>query len=443
MSEAAVRARPSETSPRGHRPADPLPPASSQSRTRGRKNLQLYLTGQTVGAVGNSISQIATPVLAVVQLDATTAQVALLALLGQLPQALLALHAGAWADRRSKRRQMIIGDVVSALVLITVPLAAVLGALTLTQLMAVAIVQGAASALYDAAATSYLPALVDRSLIQQNTSRVGALLAVATTVGSNLGAALTGALGPARAVSADVLSHLISAWCTARIKAPDAPPPPSPGGRLLSEIGEGLRYVYVNSTLRTLTLMNSALVFGLAVISTLWVLYLVRTLAMSTTAVGVLMGVGALGAAAGALLAPRLSVRHGPGPTMLVALALTPLTQIPLLLAAPGRMWQIAIGAALFLQMVCTNAVGATQRSIRQYVTAADKQARMQAVNTCMTTGSRPLASFLAGALGTWIGVRNPLAVGTCLLVVPFVVLYCSPLRTLRQMPGPSPFPDT
>lgn len=87
--------------------------------------------------------RLALPVLAVLHLDATTAQVAWLAFLGQLPPALLALHAGALADRRSKRQQMITGDLVSAAVLATVPVSAALGTLTLTQLMIVAVVQGA------------------------------------------------------------------------------------------------------------------------------------------------------------------------------------------------------------------------------------------------------------------------------------------------------------
>ncbi|MFE0436863.1 hypothetical protein ACFW2K_18110 [Streptomyces nigra] len=149
------------------------------------------------------------------------------------------------------------------------------------------------------------------------------------------------------------------------------------------------------------------------------------------------LGLGALGAAAGALAAPALARRYGSGPMMLVALALTPLTQIPLLLASPARAWQIGIGAALFLQLACAAAAGTTQRSIRQVVTADDMQARMQAVSTWLTSGARPVAALVAGGLGTRIGVRPTLIVGTCLLLVPSVVLYRSPLRGgLRQMPG-------
>ncbi|MDX3498384.1 MFS transporter [Streptomyces turgidiscabies] len=164
-----------------------------------------------------------------------------------------------------------------------------------------------------------------------------------------------------------------------------------------------------------------------------------RTLAMSTTAFGVVLGLGALGAAAGALLAPALARRIGPGPMMLAALAITPVTQIPLLLASPGLGWQIVIGAALFVQLACAGAAGTTQRSIRQIITNSRMQARMQAVSTWLTSGARPVGALLAGALGTWAGVRAALVVGAFLLTVPLLVLALSPLRGLRQMPGAPP----
>ncbi|MFE7352433.1 MFS transporter [Streptomyces sp. NPDC057543] len=414
---------------------DPSSPGARPSLWRQR-DFRRYLTGQAASVTGSSISSMVIPVLAVLELDATTAEVAWLTCLGQLPPALLALHAGALADRHSKRKQMITGDLVSAAALASVPVVAALDRLSLPQLMVVAAVQGAAGMLHDAAAISLLPGLVDRSLLQRSNSRIGGLFAVAATAGSNLGAALTALLGPARALLGDVLSYLVSAWCTARIQAPESPRPAAEGRRLHTEIGAGLRYVNGDHRLRTLTLVNATTSFALALLNTLWALYLLRSLTLDPTAFGVVLGLGALGAAAGALAAPSLAARYGPGPMMLTALAITPLTQVPLLLSSPGLVWQFAIGAALFLQLACAGADGTTQRTIRQIVTSDGMQARKQAVRTWLTSGARPVAALLAGGLGTWIGVRPTLIVGTCLLVVPLVVLYRSPLRSLLDMPG-------
>ncbi|MFF1712224.1 MFS transporter [Streptomyces sp. NPDC058268] len=399
------------------------------------RSFRLYLVGEATSVAGSSVSSVALPVLAVVDLHASTSQVGLLALLGQLPNLLVALHAGALADRYRKRRLMIAGDVVCCLSLVTVPIAAYFNVLSLGWLMAVAVIQSTASVVHDAASISYLPHLVDRSLLQRGNSRIGALFSVSATAGANLGAMLTGALGAARAVTADTFSYVISAWCIWRIRTPEPAPQPQTGS-LSADIPEGIRYVFGDTTLRTLTLTNSTTSFALAIMNTLWALYLLRDLAFSALALGVVMGGAALGSCVGALLAPRWSKRVGPGPMMLVALALTPLMQLPLLMAGPGRPWQVIIAIALSVQLCCAGAAGTTQRTIRQMVAKGRLQGRMQAVSSWLTGGSRPLAAALATGLGTWLGVRATLGVGALLLIVPFLVLWFSPLRTLSTVPS-------
>ncbi|GAA0273011.1 MFS transporter [Streptomyces polychromogenes] len=421
--------------------------ASTSPSLWRHRDFRRYLAGQSAGVAGSAITSTALPVLAVLRLDATAGQVAWLAFLGQLPPALLALHAGALADRYPERRQMVAGDLVSAAALASVSLAGALGSLTLAHLMVVAVVRGTAGVLHDAAAISLLPRLVDRSLIQRGNSRTGTLFAVAATAGNNLGAALTALLGPARALLGDVASYLFSAWCTARIRMREDGPARARKTGMRAEIAEGLRYVRADHRLSVLTAVNAATSLALALLNTLWALYLLRELEMGPTVFGAVLGVGALGAAVGAWVAPALVRRYGPGPMMLGALALPPLTQVPLLLASPGPAWQAVIGAALFLQLACAGAAGTTQRSIRQLVTESGMQARMQAVSLCLTSGARPLGTLLAGGLATWAGVRPALTVGACLLVVPFLVLARSPLRRLRHMPGdgghPAPAPAT
>lgn len=260
--------------PRPDSEAPPAPAPSSAPPSLWRhRSFRLYLVGEAASVAGSSVSSVALPVLAVVELHASTTQVGLLALLGQLPNLLFALHAGALADRYRKRPLMISGDVVCFLALVTVPVAAYFGTLSLGQLMAVAAIQATAAVVHDAAAISYLPGLVDRSLLQRGNSRIGALFSVSATAGANLGAMLTGALGAARAVTADTVSYVISAWCIWRIRTPEPAPRPQPGS-LSADIPEGLRYVFHDATLRTLTLTNSTMSFGLAVMNTYWSLHL-------------------------------------------------------------------------------------------------------------------------------------------------------------------------
>ncbi|MEU8625060.1 hypothetical protein [Streptomyces sp. NPDC048669] len=73
----------------------PLESSAVSASLWRHRDFRRYLTGQTSSVAGSSISSMALRVLAVLQRNATTGQVALVAFVGQLPPALLALHAGA------------------------------------------------------------------------------------------------------------------------------------------------------------------------------------------------------------------------------------------------------------------------------------------------------------------------------------------------------------
>jgi MFS family permease len=110
-----------------------------------------YWTGQTVSGLGDQISALAIPLIAVIAVHADAAQMGYLAAATWLPNLLFALHAGAWADRSSHRRRvMIAADLGRAALIATIPLACAFNALTLLQLYAVAFTSGTLAVLLDA-----------------------------------------------------------------------------------------------------------------------------------------------------------------------------------------------------------------------------------------------------------------------------------------------------
>lgn len=92
--------------------------------------------GETTSAVGTNVSRVALPLLAVVVLGASTFQVALLTAAGWAPWLLLGLPAGAWVDRLTRCRPLLLAcNVLSAALLLSVPVRAWMGELTLTYLL--------------------------------------------------------------------------------------------------------------------------------------------------------------------------------------------------------------------------------------------------------------------------------------------------------------------
>ncbi|GHF70692.1 MFS transporter [Streptomyces mashuensis] len=396
-----------------------------------------YWSACAVDLVGSGVTSVALPLIAVVSLHASVWEVSLLTFAERLPPLLVALPAGALADRHRKRPVMVGAVLVTAAAYAAIPAADAAGHLSLEVLFVVALVSSTASLFGSTARISYLPSLLPGERLLEANAKVGAVASLADSAGAQLGGAVVAVLGAARAVYLDVASYLACAFLLGSIRTPEpAPDRASGSSSLFGEMKQGLVYVVRHPTIRPLLLTGTAYTAVFAVLTTLWSVYLIRDLRYSPTALGTLLSVAALGGVAGALAVRRLVDRYGPARVMLTALAITPLTEVPLLLAAPGRAGQVFIATGLFVQLACATAQGSTQRSIRQAVCEPGMQGRMLATGQWITYGTRPLAALLAGAAGTWLGLWNTLALGTAALALPYLVLLASSIRSLHHVPA-------
>ena len=98
------------------------------------RDFRLLLVGQTTSQLGAQVSGVALPLLAVVSLHASALEVGLLGAASTLAFAVIGLPAGAWVDRVRRRPLLVASDLVRAVLLLSIPVAAVLGMLTMAQL---------------------------------------------------------------------------------------------------------------------------------------------------------------------------------------------------------------------------------------------------------------------------------------------------------------------
>ncbi|MFJ3841721.1 hypothetical protein ACIPY6_40295 [Streptomyces sp. NPDC090054] len=208
---------------------------------------------------------------------------------------------------------------------------------------------------------------------------------------------------------------------------------------MVREIREGLVYVARAPLLRTLVLCLAGTGFATGMISTYWAYHLLTELGTGTTGLGVLMGASGVGCLAGALAAPHLVRRFGPGPVLVAGFAAYPLMGVPLLIAGPGPVWLAALTVAGALQLAASACASTTHRSLRQQICPPGLQASAQQTSTWLVSGSRPFAALAAGALASAVGVHAVLLAGTLLLLAPAVALWASPVRRLAAMPVADP----
>jgi hypothetical protein len=136
--------------------------APARARLLRHRDVRLLLAGQAVSELGSQVGAIALPLVAVLGLGASPLQIGMLTAAGTISFAVLALPAGVWVDRLPRRPLLVGADLARGAALVTVPVAAAAGRLTLAQLAVVALAVGPARVLFDVAHPSYLPTLVDR-----------------------------------------------------------------------------------------------------------------------------------------------------------------------------------------------------------------------------------------------------------------------------------------
>jgi MFS family permease len=101
-------------------------PTVRRSLARDPDFLKVW-SAETVSQVGTQVSVLAVPLVAIIILGATAFEVALLGTIEFLPFILFTLPAGVWVDRLRRRPILIIGDLVRAVSLASIPIAYQLG----------------------------------------------------------------------------------------------------------------------------------------------------------------------------------------------------------------------------------------------------------------------------------------------------------------------------
>ncbi|MFJ3182494.1 MFS transporter [Streptomyces sp. NPDC086796] len=406
---------------------------------RGHRNFQTYRLGEATALAGSSVSAVALPVIAAMELDATPGQVSALASAVMAPGFLLALPAGVAGDRCSKKRLMVGTDLTSAAVVAVVPACWAAGALSMPVLYCVALLLGALTVLHQAAAIAIVPELVEPHLVPDANAQVMAAFAVAGSAGTYGGTAAVSLLGAARCLLLDSASYLISAWCASRISTVRTvrhPAGPRPG--VITSIREGIAHVLRDPLQRPLVLTMAYHAFAEAIVTTYFAYYLLTELHYGSAGLGLVLGAVGVGSLGGALVARRLADRIGPGAVLLVGFAAYPMCGIPLLLARSGPGWLTTLVSASVVQAVAVTAAASTQRSIRQQLCPPHLQSRVQQTSVWLVAGARLLATLTAGAVAAVLGVWAALLTGMVLLLGPVALLWISPVRHLKLMPVPA-----
>lgn len=392
-----------------------------------------FFAGQSVSLVGDQVSGIALPLVGVLVLHAGAAEMGYLTTAGLLPNLLLALHAGAWVDKRGRRRQtMLAADVGRAILLASVPIAYAFDALTMAQLYAVSLLVGALSVFFYVSYSTLFTSLVPRERYVEANSLLNGSRALSFVGGPSLGGLIVQALSAPAALVVDAFSFVASAFALSRISPVEPPTEQAERGHLKA----GWRFIRRTPMVWFSLLATSTLNFFNFVFFALFILYATRSLHVEAGLLGVVLGAGAVGGVIGSIVAGRVGRRIGIGRAYALGCLIFPasLLLVPL---AGGPRWVVlgCLFLAEFGSGVGVMLLDISSGSITQSLVPDRLRARVSGAYMVVNYGVRPIGAFLGGVLGAEIGLRPTLWIATIGGLAAVLWLLPSPIVRLHDLP--------
>lgn len=392
-----------------------------------------FLLARAISWAGSAITLIALPLL-LFQRTGSVGLTAALTALEALPYLAFGLIAGALADRWSRRRIMVVASIANATVLATVPITDAMHLLGPTHLLIVAFTSAGLAVFFDAASFAALPALIGKDRLPAATSISVSTSTVIGMAGPPAGGTLAATLGAANVLAVDAISFLLAAAVIAGL--PIGRPAPAPHRRrFAADIAEGLRYIWRQPLIRSLTLlgignsMTAGAVLGLLVATAVHHLGLPDTDAR----IGLLYGACGLGTLIAGIALPRLTRIAPIGWITLGGLA----ANWALLLG-----WTFTTAIPLALLILCawqaTNSLVTINGILaRQQLSPDHLQGRVNATARMIAWGGQPLGAATAGTLAEHWSIQTALLITGSAVACAALLGLLTPLRLARGVADP------
>jgi predicted MFS family arabinose efflux permease len=264
-------------------------------------------------------------------------------------------------------------------------------------------------------------------------------VSTAQVAGPSIAGALISALTAPYAIVLDAVSFVVSTLFMIPIRRVEKLPERAAGApkpKMLPELKEGLAFVVRHPYLRPIAACTGSSNFFGMISFTIALLYLVRTLHMSSLQVGFVFAVFGVGSIAGALVANPVQLLIGVGRAIVVPALLFPIVTLSYPLAPKSfPMPALLVGALIggYSQV----AYNITQVSLRQAITPERLQGRMNASMRWIVWGTLPLGQLAGGAIATAWGLTAALWVGAIGSMFTFLPVLLSPVRKIQEMPEP------
>lgn len=312
-----------------------------------------------------------------------------------VPHLLFGLIIGAWTDRLDRRRLMIVVDLLSALTVSSVPLAAALGLLSVPWIISTTFVLATLGIFFQAAEFAVIPSLLPASELVTANGRVQASFAAATVLGPLAGGALLVFMPIEWLLFGDALSFVASAAALGLIGRSFNAAVARRRTSIREDIVAGLRYVLRHPVLRNISLMMAMVNVASTAVFAQLVLFAKRELRATDSEVGLLFAAAGVGVVVCGLLAGPLRSRLSFGNVALGALMLSGLLTVAFSFVTSYWLgvlvWSMAAGLGILFNI--------NTGSLRQAIVPNEMLGRVMSIAMVLAWSANPIGAIGGGFL--------------------------------------------
>ena len=385
-----------------------------------------FWTGETVSAFGTSITQFAMPLI-VFKLTGSAVALGGAAAIFTVPHLLFGLAIGAWTDRTDRRRLMIAVDVLAAAAVASVPIAAVMGLLTVWWIYAVTFATSTLSIFFETAQFGAVPSLVDRSDLVAANGRIQASFAAASVLGPVAAGVLLGFVSVETVLYVDAASFLVSAMTLSLIRRSfNVEIARRRMTSIRHDIAEGLRYVLSHPVLRNISLMMAMINLVSTAVFAELVLFAKQELGAADNQIGFIFAAGGVGVFLCSLAAGPLRRRWSFGNVALGALMLSGILTVALAYTRSLWLGIVFWGLSAGLGTLFNINTG----SLRQAIVPNHMLGRVMSIAMVLAWSANPIGAIAGGVVIERTGdVRLVYAaIGVAIFLIAFLFRIASPL---------------
>ncbi|NQU66723.1 MAG: MFS transporter [Candidatus Marinimicrobia bacterium] len=232
------------------------------------KNIMLLWTGQLISHAGDSIYMIALPWL-ILDLTGSKSTTSLTIMSGYLPSILFGLIAGTFADKYSRKKVMMMSDVLRSIFVLLVPISLIMGLTSPVLIGVITFIVATLATPFYPARDSLIPDIVSQNQLASANSIISTSGQMAHLLGPFLAGVLVSIVGITHLFTIDALSFSASLICISFLKIPRKENYERTQQSYSELIKSGIKYISTKKEIGALifvSTINNFFIMGLAII---------------------------------------------------------------------------------------------------------------------------------------------------------------------------------